>query len=226
MKTLHIASLPAEGANASLLGTTLTWLVNQHWKHIEKPEREAVLAVVAQGDSYQMELALQGVLIMVRERQEAHKRYLRGRILQVVQDSPEFFRNESFGRELAYSFLASAAREDAPEETLVLAYQRAELAAELWMKLGQMVELALVDGENMASQLRKALRNPNATLEDDRQVVRRVLARLREACARRSGYGVQQGLGRLCEMLTDAEQPNALLDVVLDEGVHALTGAA
>ena len=140
----------------------------------------------------------------------------RQQIAATIHHCPEFWNNTWFGRDRAQSYISTITDEETELAQLNTALFRVEAENDLWYHIRHLVEEALVNGAQMEAAMRKAVRNPKSTEADDAATMRKLAAKLlANQGPKADKWALQQTSQRVHEMLVDAENPQHLVQVLV-----------
>ena len=196
------------------LKASLQWMANNSALGWEDAGR--LRKLLAAGITFGEALKLQQQLIStIQERELEMMGRSRQEIATTLCHNPEFFQNPSLGLELAQSYLSTITDEETSWAQVERARVRIDAEMDLFYRIRHLVEVALVDGEKLQSEMRQALRDPNATDADDCAMVGKLVDKMfASEGGPRTKWGVLDGSRQIHELVLDSKNPKVLLQAM------------
>ncbi|MBX0293143.1 hypothetical protein K3G63_22045 [Hymenobacter sp. HSC-4F20] len=161
-------------------------------------------------------LQLQEVLIRAIRQAEANRiKQLKNRIADRIHAYPELFTQTYFGRGRAQSYLSSISSDYISWNHLERIDVESEEGVQAWLDLYTLIDRALVDGEKMQQEMRRAMRKPGTTEADDQATIAQHLECFLKGRAGQGKYQMMEAARHLYEMLLDAKDPKRFINLVL-----------
>lgn len=209
------------------LRASLLWMANNSAldMHDSGRVRDVLRAGITFGEALQLQ---QQLISAIHESELVRMGQRRQQIAAIIRHTPEFWNNTWFGLDRAQSYVSTIMDEDTEYAQLEMATQRANAEIDLWFHVRHLVEEALANGDEMQSQMRKAVRNPKTTEADDAAAMKALAEKLlANQGAAADKWALKRTAQRVYEMLWDAEKPQQLLQMLVQSlGVGAVAQPA
>ncbi|MBT9395328.1 hypothetical protein KLP40_19330 [Hymenobacter sp. NST-14] len=181
------------------------------------PEARRVSELIARpGFTQQAGLQLQQALIAcIQQADVARSLQLKKRIVDRIHAHPRLFIQTVFGSCRASSYLSSISNPYVTRRQLERIDAQSEEVLEAWLDLYALIDMALVDGEKLQQQMRRALRRPGTTEAEDQATIAQHLERFIKGRAGQGTFNMMDSARHLYEMLLDAKDPKRFIELVL-----------
>jgi len=168
------------------------------------------------GFTQQAGLQLQQALIYCIQQADATRiLQLKKRIAQRINTHPRLFVQTYFGNSRAQSYLSYISSPYPNREKLERIDAESEEAVAAWLDLYNLIDVALLDGEKLQQQMRRALRRPGTTEAEDQATIAQHMERFMKGHAGQGSHNMMEAARHLYEMLLDAKDPKRFIELVL-----------